>query len=230
MNLYDIPVYILSLDKRKEEWTDLNKQFRDAGFKNINHFYTGDGNILDKYDKINLPESFMYNTQWQYGNEKGKKNHWNCFISHHMMINNAKRRGWDKFLMVEDDVYLTDRFHDVWDLVKNNVPDFDLLYLGWWIGHHEDELNKQLEQDWKDNKLCGVRNCPSQVGGFHSVIINSSIYDLLLSVNCICPYDYMLNSYQAHKSIKSYYIYPKMTHIKNIHSYCEDTLIERELI
>lgn len=224
MNLLNsIPIQILCLDKRKELWEPLLEELKLIS-DNINPFLVGDGDLFPKeeYSKINWPKEKM--GHWGYGaTDNSRWKHWNASISHRMMIMNAKKNNWPFFLMLEDDIYITNRFEKV--VKKVIIPKaFDLLYLGWWIGDENDEWNKKIEENYKLYNRIQVGSA-IQVGGLHAVIINESMYDVILNFPCNNPIDMHINS--VHNQISSYFIMPKIIHVKSVYSHCEECVFTR---
>lgn len=229
-NLYEqlkkTPVQILALDKRKDSWEELVKEcetFTDQVYP----FIVGDGELLDvrDYDKINVDVKLM--KYWGYGLEDKKVRHWNAMISHRMMIKRAKAAGWSRFLMLEDDAYITNRFKQVTESINGlDLNEIDLLYLGWWIGDENDKWNKDVEEKYNNGEAC-IQEL-RRAGGLHGVVINESMYDKILSLPLSNPIDSQLN--QIHSSINSLVLLPKVIHIKSLYSECEGRLIERNEI
>jgi hypothetical protein len=225
MNLLDsLPIQVLCLDKRQDLWLPLLEELKLLS-DSVHPFLVGDGELFPKeqYSKINWPKEKM--GYWGYGaSEHSRWKHWNASISHRMMIENAKQKGWRQFLMLEDDVYITSRFEKVISKFVPPMP-FDLMYLGWWIGDENDEWNLKVEENYKlyDRIQPGV--C-KQIGGLHGVIISESMYDAILSFPWTNPIDMQLN--QIHDQINSYFVMPKIIHVKSVYSHCEECTFNRK--
>lgn len=218
-----MPVQVLCLDKRKELWVPLLEELKLLS-DNIHPFIVGDGELLPKneYNKINWPKEKM--GHWGYGaTEHSRWKHWNASISHRMMIQKAKDNRWPSFLMLEDDVYITSRFEHIWKKIV--VPDYQLLYLGWWVGDENDAWNTLVENEYKTKDLFGYAKA-IQIGGLHGVIIDESMYDTILNFPYNNPIDMQLNG--IHDQIYSYFIVPKIIHVKSVYSYCEECVFNRK--
>jgi len=225
--LNSLPIQVLCLDKRKELWSTLLQELELVS-DNIHPFFTGDGEILpkDQYNKINWDRKYM--GSWGYGNsDETRWRHWNACISHKLMIERAKTNNWDKFLMCEDDIYITSRFERVWNGVKDKIPDFDLLYLGYWRPNEEDGYDKEHEDNFKEKNIVGIDKM-DRAGGLHAVIINSTMYDFILSLPAVNPLDSQLNAY--HSKLRSYFVFPKILHVKSNFSFCENGWFERRIL
>ena len=198
---------------------------QSQGFSNIHRFIVGDGDLLPimDYDKVNVDKKYM--TEWGYGREGYKHRHWNAMISHRMMIKRAKAAKWPYFLMLEDDVYITDRFKEVWGQLQPDPANYNLLYLGWWIGDENDDWNLDMEARYNNHKECHV-GAPVQLGGLHAVIINESMYDTLLSLPLNNPIDSQINQL-GHERLNSAIILPKIIHTHSLPSNCEGSTIQR---
>lgn len=227
MNLLNsLPIQVLCLDKRLDLWSKLVPELALLS-NNVHPFIVGDGQIFHRanYDKINWPIEKMGN--WGYGaNELSRWRHWNASISHRMMIERAKQNKWKAFLMMEDDAYITSRFKDVLPKLVLPLDDFDLLFLGWWMGQEDDEFNTKIEENYNmyGRVQLGVPTRP--IGGLHGVVIRESVYDLILDLPWTNPIDSQLNAY--HQKIKSYYVMPKIIHVKSVHSNCEGCTFTRK--
>ena len=221
----------LCLDKRKEEWLDLEKQCLS---KNIpfEKFVVGDGKTLDpsEYDRIDDPNPPVEN--WSYGNEVTKINHCNAFLSHQAIIKKAKEDGLNSILLLEDDAYFTERFDDVISKLENaiNLLPFDMLFLGWWIGEADDEWNETVERLYNENEgvaIGKVSEAHFTCGGLHGVVIMRTMFDKILELEPTDPIDSQLNQ-SLHDEINSFYVIPKIIHDKGIFSHCEQGITPRK--
>lgn len=216
----------LCLDKRKEHWEKLEKQCLDVGIP-FERFVAGAGHILDHYDYIDEVNPDVKG--WGYGVPGLKHTHYSAFQCHQRMIKKAKEQGKSNVLMLEDDSYITSRFKPVWNALSQqitiNIPHWDLLYLGWWIGGEDSEYTVKTEDDFNKHRICGVEKMV-RCGGLHGVIINHTMYDTLLSLPANNPIDWQLNS--MHSRIQSYYVYPRLIHVRSMYSETEGANFNRQ--
>ena len=224
----------LCLDKRKDEWEDLERQCNSKGIE-FEKYIVGDGRILEKslYDRIDDEDCDI--SEWAYGNEKTKIRHYNAFMSHIEIFKRAKEQGLKRFLLLEDDAYFTERFDNVVSKLDKHIEnlediDFDMLFLGWWIGEHDDSWNKTVERSYKEYEGVGIGKVSEAhftCGGLHGVIINDTMVDKLLELEAKNPIDSQLNA-ELHKEMNTYYVMPKIVHDKGIFSNCEQNTLERQ--
>lgn len=214
----------LCLDKRKDEWEDLREQCESKGIK-FDPFVVGDGKILDieMYDRVD--DKYPPIENWGYGNEITKPRHCNAFLSHQSMIRKALSEDAENVLLLEDDAYFTDRYDDVMNKLAPQIEelDYDMLYLGWWIGYEDDEWNVKVEREYTEEGKVGIgriKDAHFTCGGLHGVVVKRKILEYLRQMAPIDPIDSLLNRY-FHKKIHSYYVYPKVIHDKGIFSNCE---------
>tara|TARA_R110002020_G_scaffold380217_1_gene591434 strand:+ start:46738 stop:47445 length:708 start_codon:yes stop_codon:yes gene_type:complete len=224
----------LCLDKRQNEWEDLERQCNSKGIE-FEKYIVGDGHILEKslYDRIDDEDCDI--SEWGYGNEKTKIRHYNAFMSHIEIFKRAKEQGLKRFLLLEDDAYFTERFDNVVSKLDKHIEnlediDFDMLFLGWWIGEHDDSWNKTVERSYKEYEGVGIGKVSEAhftCGGLHGVIINDTMVDKLLELEAKNPIDSQLNA-ELHKEMNTYYVMPKIVHDKGIFSNCEQNTLERQ--
>ena len=227
--------YCLCLDKREEHWLDLKKQVESKGLE-FNRFLVGSGEIFPKEEYSHIDEDNPVVDMWGYGGHqtdadetvtKKKQNHYKAFLSHQAMARKALEDGDEKVLFLEDDAYFTDRFDEVVSKAEEHIGEieYDMLYLGWWIGDEGDELNEQIEGIWRDTKRIGISRV-KRVGGLHGGILSRDILDVITRLDPVDPIDAQFNKY-FHHYVKSYFIAPKIIHDKGIYSECELNVVER---
>ena len=223
--------FCLCLDKRQGEWLDLEKQCLSKGIP-FEKFIVGDGLMFQpcQYDRIDETE-FDFDS-WEYGNDTTKLRHYNAFKSHQEIVKKAKSENLDRILILEDDAYFTERFDDVITKLSSQIEkmEFDMLFLGWWIGEEDDAWNEVVEELYHQNGSVGIGKVSEAhftCGGLHGVIINSTMFDAIIEMEPTNPIDAQLNR-NFHEEIKSYYIMPKIIHDKGIFSNCEQNTIARK--
>lgn len=221
----------LCIEDRFQEWLDLEGQLNKLGlYDKYERFLAGseDSNHSHKPDRTDIPKDQIPNLdKWGYGRPEFKHRHWNAFHCHKEMLMRAKNEQCRNVLFLEDDAYFLDRYEYVMDNLQRNIndDDFDLLYLGWWIGDENDDWNKKVETDFENDGIIKIGKV-RQIGGLHGVIINHHMFDSLITMMPNNPIDYQLNI-NFHSKIMSFYVQPKMIHIRSTFSYCEDTMINR---
>ena len=214
----------LCLDKRKEFWPEMLDGLHNVG-KKPKLFIAGDGTDESLvYDYIDNPNPPLIG--WGYGREGYKHHHYNALACHKEMIKYAKSNGWKNTLFLEDDIYVLDRYKSVLDNAPTDI-DYDLLYLGWWKGDENDSWNRYIEDEYSRTRICGWDRV-DRVSGFHAVVVNERLYDLILSLPMNNPLDCQLIPY--YHILRTYIIIPKVIHIRNIHSFCEGTTITRRVL
>lgn len=223
-------VIILCLDKRRELWEDLTQECIKRGWT-VHQFIVGDGSDPQlKYRYIDRPE---ISSLWRWGTGLGALRHYNAFRSHKEIIKYAIRKQLPKFLLLEDDAYILNRYDAVINNLHNDISSrqIDLLYLGWhafeFNGDYAVGYNTELERLWLDESFCQLMPVTFNVGGFHAVLIHNTIYNRLLNLQPICPMDAQCN---VMLDVNRYMITPKVFHVKNTYSYCEDKIVIREIL
>ncbi|MAF25667.1 hypothetical protein CL634_08875 [bacterium] len=222
----------LCLDKRYEEWHDLWQQCEGRGIE-FDPFVVGDGLIfsVEKYGRID--DRYPPVENFSYGNDITKIRHCNALLSHQSMIRRALDEGVERVLLLEDDAYFTDRYDDVLDKLSDQIEelDYDMLYLGWWVGDENDEWNEEIERAYNEDGAVGiehVRDAPGHnVGGLHGVLVHERILKIIATLPPSDPVDCQLNRL-LHKNAQTYFVKPKIIHDKGIFSNCEQNIIERK--
>jgi hypothetical protein len=228
--------YCLCLDKRQKHWEELREQCESRGIK-FHRFLVGKGELFPKeeYDYIDSPNPPIEN--WGYGREDTAPNHCNAFLSHKVMAARAIEEGLEEVLFLEDDAYFTSRYEDVLEKVSDGIDslDWDMMYLGWWIGNEYDEWNEIIEEEYLregSSSVGRVRAAPNPIGGLHAVIIKKKVLEVMSVLPPIGPVDSILNHnfHNGPFTINSYYVMPKIIHDKGIFSECEQSPCPRRHI
>ena len=145
-----------------------------------------------------------------------------------MKTKKALEDGDERVLFLEDDAYFTGRFDEVVNEIESSgeKTDYDILYLGWWIGNEGDEFNNYVEKNWSDGKGFGIGKV-YRIGGFHGVILSRKVLDIITRLDPIDPIDSQLSKF-FHSKMESWFIAPKIIHDKGIFSECEQGVTTRE--
>lgn len=223
-------VIILCLDKRRDLWTELTKQCVKRGWT-VHQFFVGDG--TDGRLRYKYIDKSEVHPDWRWGTGIGALRHCNAFRSHKEIVKYAIRKEFPNFLLLEDDAYILDRY----DAVMNSLSDelssnqIDLLYLGWhafeFSGDYAVGKNHVIEQEWNERRVSELLPVNFNIGGFHAVWINNTMYTRLLNLPAICPMDSQCN---IMRDINRYMITPKVFHVRSGYSSCEDKIVIRETL
>lgn len=103
MNIFD-HIYIINLDKREDRWSKVQKV--------VEHFSPS-----TKYTRIPAVEM-----------QPGWKG---CYASHIKFLEKMLEDGHERALVLEDDAELFEDWNPIWNVVQSQIPDFDILYLGY---------------------------------------------------------------------------------------------------
>jgi hypothetical protein len=222
-------VIILCLDKRRELWEDLTSQCLKKGWT-VHQFIVGDG--TDPRLRYKHIDKSTITPGWQWGTGIGAIRHCNAFHSHRSIIKYAVKKELSNILLLEDDSYILDRYDYIMDKLEDNIlsTTIDLLYMGWhafeFDGDYAVGKNSIIEKEWAENQKCELLPINFNVGGFHAVWINNSAYIPLLNFPATVPMDCHCN----YSHLDRYMISPKVFHVKNTFSYCENKEVTREIL
>jgi hypothetical protein len=116
-------VYCINLARRPDRWADAQAQFEALGLE-VERFNAVDGSTLEGLpDTVHLAQS-----------AQAIPGVVGCSLSHQAVISDAHEKGYDRILIVEDDVVFSDDAPRQFSEAVNQVPpDWAMLYLG---GNH----------------------------------------------------------------------------------------------
>lgn len=198
----------LVLDKRMDLWNELDKSCQNHGIL-AEPFIAGDGSLELDYQHIDveecppmLPGSTDYPTWWN------RPNAFNAWLCHKQIITRAKKEGVESLLLLEDDSVFEEDFDEVMTNAHLDRCGFDMLYLGWYSNGH---LHSTPNQNLKIMR---------GGGGFHGVILNRRIIELLDAVEPKGPYDWICGK-RHHHQMNCYAVYPDVITQRDGHSYVE---------
>lgn len=117
----------------------LNKYFDNIYVLNLNHRTSRLNQISErlqrydiKFEKYNATDGYTMKKIWQKfdNNYFSTPNYLACAVSHLSIYNDAQLKGYDKILILEDDVVINKNINLL--LESSGLPDWnDVLYLGW---------------------------------------------------------------------------------------------------
>lgn len=190
VNSYFDKIYCLNLDRRADRWNRASVEFRRFGIK-ADRFSAIDGRGLahsstaaqEYLSDIGLIE-----------NSKAL----GCRMSHIEMIKDAKSKGYEKILIFEDDVLISDDFHKRISLVSK--MDWKIFYLG------------ASQFDWNRIHIKeGYYRCRKTLGTF-AYALDCSVYDEILekAEGSEMSIDNILSAVQAENMKKCLTFFPNI--------------------
>ena len=129
-NIFD-QVYVINLDKRKDRLEHIKKQFSeyDISFRRVS--------AVDGHQCKNKPENASIND-----------GEWGCTLSHIKVLKNARKNGYEQFLVFEDDVVFEDNFLERFENYYKQLPSkWEMFYLGANTTH--DQKIKEISRNVK---------------------------------------------------------------------------------
>lgn len=112
-------VYVLNLNRRKDRLKTSTKKLEYCEIE-FERFAAIDGSVLQ-----NVWETFSSKKH-----TLANPNYLACAISHLSIYRDALDNGYSKILIVEDDVSIRKNANDEFSNIIDNLPDWELLYLG----------------------------------------------------------------------------------------------------
>jgi len=119
LNDYFDNIYIINLEHRTDRWQHCEQQMAKHGF------------TAEKFKAINRSELI---NGWQA-----------CTLSHIAVLEDARQRGFQRVLVLEDDFVLHDDFNSIFSAKYSNA--YQVLYLG--IGHKQPPIEFEYSYYYK---------------------------------------------------------------------------------
>lgn len=217
LNLIDIAI-CSTLDKRYEQASELIKTSKSylPNYLNVEPYIGGDGSRKDiVYNRIDnneypprLPYSINYPTWW---NRPNNYNAWKC---HRDMFQKGYDSNAEVMLMLEDDAQFEPDFTEIMNKVDSFFmsTEWDLIYLGSYINKSSETENEHVLRLWNG-------------GGTHGLLIRRHILEILINMQPIGPFDWVLSLIQP--QIKAYAIYPSIITQRSGYSHIEGNILEK---
>lgn len=163
--------YCMNLAHRKDRWEHMIKDF--ARLQRVMHV------SLVKVPAVSIPSRPQTGTS----------------ETVHKIIRNAKEKGLEYVLILEDDLHIIDPDYVV-KALKNTPADWDLLSGG--VYHYSPDT--KYNEYWMQVKdYCSM----------HFVIIHSRIYDKVLGISCLGQHiDRTIGGFARKKQIKAFVMHP----------------------
>lgn len=198
-------IFILTLDRKIDQVTI----HEETGWHCVN-FLVGDGRLKDrKYGYIDEVVA-------------GRAQAWNYTKSIHALVRLAKTQNISSFLLFEDDACITKHFHKNFQQVRDEfavLPNWDLFYLG---GNYMNGVN---------TKVSPLIIKSNYILDWHSVIINHTAYDTILSINPSTEhtFDGMMGCKMQKGFVNAYGAYPSLITQKSGWSHNENKYVDRSV-
>jgi GR25 family glycosyltransferase involved in LPS biosynthesis len=196
-------IVCLCLDRRLNQWEELEKAFLDRGAK-PERFVVGKGKVLPK-DQYSLIDPMGQPIHHEWDIHSFGLNAYYCYMAHREILKKAQKEGVRNLLLLEDDCKLLENFDEVIDNVEKEVEEnnisWDMLYYG---SNHSGGKTKKVSNHLL--KLLGGTYC------FHCVAINQSHNNMLshlLSMPLQGPFDW-LTSRITQPQYNCYAIWPSI--------------------
>lgn len=201
----------LNLDKRFSEQERISQDFLQKLGVKVEFFICGDGNTLpaNVYNHVDIipPVRDSGYPAW-----RNRPNSYNAFLCFKRIIEEAKKDGVEKLLLLEDDVTLSDNARQVCAQAYLDLLNFDYGWNIFYLGIN----NTNARQTRITNNLLKVNSG----GCFHGVCLHESVYDAILNLPMDGPIDQMVERH-LHKEKACYACYPNIALVKPGFSYCE---------
>lgn len=209
--------YCVILDKRIDFWPELKREFNKKGI-DLQKFVVGDGKTLSEkeYDYIDVNYNpTLYSVTNFYPSWVNKPNAYNAFLSHRKIIDMCYIQNKNNVLIIEDDVFIESDFDEIMKNIDGyfDSHDFDMIQFG---GYHAGKTKEILPNLLKT----------TDTGGWHGVLINRSLFRILLSFLPVGPFDWICGQYLQQK-YDCYCIYPSIISQKDGYSYVESSQLSK---
>lgn len=155
INSYFDRIFVLNLDRRPDRMLKMAERLNCLGV-DFERFSAIDGNGLEFENPGFVPGKGMIENRWALA----------CLLSHLEIIKTAKKMGYSRILVFEDDVLISKNLKVRLQEIKK-LPDWKLLYLG------------ASQYDWNVKFIDGFYLCEKTLGGF-AYAIDESLYDELI--------------------------------------------------
>lgn len=185
INSYFDHVYCLNLERRPDKWKTVKKRFDRLGIE-IERFSAVDGNNLEQSEIDKHPKLNKY--------EIG------CMLSHYRIIQDAKKNGYRRILIFEDDVLFAKHFKTKFSDKISKLPKWKIFYLGatQWI--------------WKDVKFLDDFYLANRTDSTFAYAVDASMYDEFLQTEDVInrPIDNKLFDIQQQYEGSCYVSFPNL--------------------
>lgn len=127
INTYFDKIYCINLPSRADRWEQVNKQFLENNIIVKKLTAVSESEITDEQFRKANPNNITGNNASIIGIVENKRA-LGCLFSHLKVIEDAKKNGYKKILIFEDDIFIGKNFHDQLKLIEKIK--WKILYLG----------------------------------------------------------------------------------------------------
>lgn len=185
----------INLDRRPDRWSLAQQEFKKVGLDPVKRISAIDGKDIGPIGSINAGAN-------------------GCRMSHLKILGYAMKKSLNSILVFEDDVEFADDFNKKFNELEDQIPEFDILYLG---SNPASGSNEPISKNI--HKVHGKFST-------HAMIINKSIFNTTFDF-CISNYIQIDVAYAIlQKNIKAYTIYPNLAYQRNDFSDVEDQYVD----
>ena len=191
LNEYFEKIYCLNLDRRVDRFDSIKSKFDKLKIK-FDKFSAIDGNNIDvsnfdlkSYKSSNKESNFKYEIA--------------CILSHIEIIKDAKKNGYNRILIFEDDCLISSNIHERIQKIRE-ISEWKLLYLG------------SSQYNWNVEKIGDSLFYSKDSLGTFAYAVDSSIYDEIIEhfSNFKTTVDNMLTEIQSKYYKKCYTFFPNI--------------------
>jgi len=200
-------IVIISLERASERRQLMINQINRLNLENVHILDGVDGQNIpnNEIPKLSLKGGWRYNKDFQPG-EIG------CIRSHIKAIELAKENGWDKVIIFEDDITISEDFEKRVNLLFKMVPkNWEHIYLSGTPHFNGHFFHTFLQV------VSSVRtDC------LHSYVVNHTAYDKIINkmeTLITTADDMIIDMIFREKNLKSYTYFPFVTHANSSYSY-----------
>ena len=177
INQYFDKIFYINLKKDADRNEKILSQFRHFGIVNFERIEGISYNHIDQ-----IPDAEMQYRNFIKKNDKYVINQLGCRASHLMAIQIAKSRGYNKVLILEDDITFLNNPNEILTMNHNILNDWDMLYFG---GMPEPYFRNQIvlahaycvSSKLFDDIICMGNVSGMEIDNFYAKIIQQMSYN-----------------------------------------------------
>ena len=155
MEKYFDKIYCINLNLREDRCNETLEELKKWGLSDsVSRYSAIDGNTLNNDTVINNGELGILTT-------------------HINIITEAKENNYNNILILEDDIEFTKEIENIDEYMSLVPSDWDMLYFG---GNHNKHIGKEI--NLLNEKIIKL----NETYGIHCVVINNTVYDLILNL------------------------------------------------